>query len=133
MKINKVSRLFSVLIIFSCLFIFVSTSRADDDENERYEDDYQTVETINPVQIDSPAITPVLVPSTISNNVAPIKTMVINSPQIDNLAVLAALADSDQDGIPNLIDKYPGEDDFAYKLIDNNNNGIADELEILIK
>lgn len=41
--------------------------------------------------------------------------------------------DSDHDGVPDILDKHPGEDDFAFSIIDANQNGIADELELLLK
>ncbi|MHB8904225.1 MAG: hypothetical protein ACYC40_03950, partial [Patescibacteria group bacterium] len=56
-----------------------------------------------------------------------------SSPVFDNSALLVTLIDSDKDGIPDVIDKYPGQDDFAYYLLDRNKDGIADDLENLIK
>jgi hypothetical protein len=41
--------------------------------------------------------------------------------------------DTDKDGIADVRDQYPQEDDFAYLLVDNNNNGVADDLEKLLK
>lgn len=38
--------------------------------------------------------------------------------------------DSDEDGVPDATDAYPGEDDFLYLLFeDSNSNGISDFLE----
>lgn len=59
--------------------------------------------------------------------------IITTSTQIDNSAILASLQDSDQDGITDEFDKHQSQDDFSFYLIDNNNNGIADDLEILIK
>lgn len=46
---------------------------------------------------------------------------------------LATLVDSDQDGVIDSFDKYSGEDDFAYFLLDKNKNGVGDDLEKLLK
>ncbi|MFA6417238.1 MAG: hypothetical protein WCW61_03545 [Patescibacteria group bacterium] len=52
----------------------------------------------------------------------------------DNMVFnLATLVDSDQDGVIDSFDKYSGEDDFAYFLLDKNKNGVGDDLEKLLK
>jgi hypothetical protein len=51
----------------------------------------------------------------------------------NNASTLATLVDSDQDGIVDSADTHPGEDDYAYLLLDKNKNGVSDNLEILLK
>ena len=48
-------------------------------------------------------------------------------------ANINVLIDSDLDGIPDTLDRHPGEDDFAYIITDRNGNGLADDLEALIR
>ena len=45
---------------------------------------------------------------------------------------LEYFTDSDNDGVPNVLDEHKGEDDFKYKPdTDTNNNGILDSYESL--
>jgi hypothetical protein len=61
------------------------------------------------------------------------KTQTIVVTTNNKAAILAALRDSDKDGIPDSLDKHPNEDDYAYSLLDKNNNGVSDDLESLLK
>jgi hypothetical protein len=143
-------------VVFTSTLLVASYSRADDEEDN--EDNYrqpvqtiqQPVEVIQPQPViqevpvivspvQTPVIqTPVVTPSVSAPTASPKQiTTTINKETIikipDNSALLAALKDSDNDGIPDVIDKYPGQDDFSYYLLDNNKNGIADDLENLMK
>lgn len=119
-KHQKILALTIITVTLLVLFFSVAPfGRADDEERdeerkgeEREEEDYR------------PSFQ---VPLT------PVKTLSIISNKPNGSAVLAPFKDSDQDGIPDLLDKHPGQDDFSFTLIDNNNNGIADDLEILLK
>lgn len=129
-KIPLTKILTLTVIIVTALLLVVSASRAEDDneEGDRYEEDYRPAVSAPPtgtiVPITNPAVTP--------QNIIESKT-ITTSTQIDNSAILAKLQDSDQDGITDEFDKHPDQDDFSFYLIDDNNNGIADDLEILIK
>ena len=76
--------------------------------------------------------TPITLPS-IVNTVVPRKVKINNIPGNAKNTAVDVYKDSDQDGIPDNLDTHPGEDDFAYMIIDNNHNGIADDLELLLK
>lgn len=115
-----------VAIVIALLTAF-SVSQAEDDNEaggDRFEEDYRPAAPVLPIETPAPVVTPqnIVQPQTITTSV-----------KIDNSAVLALLVDSDQDGIADVSDKHPGQDDFSFSLIDNNHNGIADDLEILIK
>lgn len=56
-----------------------------------------------------------------------------NQPSVNVNYSLDQVKDSDLDGVPDYLDLHPGEDDYAFLIIDDNHNGIADELEILLK
>ena len=67
-----------------------------------------------------------------------LSSVVNNAPTITpNLIIPIAtnnkigLIDSDSDGVIDFLDKYPGEDDFAFENTDDNKNGIVDSLEYL--
>lgn len=128
---NLSSIVIASFIISISFFMVAAYSRADDDRGDNEdnfrqsnEDNFQQPTAPQPVEViqSQPIITqtPAIVPS-------------VSPPVSDNSAILAALNDSDKDGIPDIIDKYPGQDDFAYYLLDRNKNGIADDLEKLIK
>lgn len=129
-KIPLTKILTLTVIIVTALLLVVSVSRAENDneEGDRYEEDYRPAVSAPPTE----TIVPITNPSVTPQDIIESKT-ITTSTQIDNSAILASLEDSDQDGITNGVDKYPGQDDFSFYLIDNNNNGIADDLEILIK
>lgn len=111
-----------IIILIASFFIISSYSKADENDGGDGEDNGPKIEL--PFKYLQPQQQPEAVTPTQSQ--AQITT-------VDNSAVFAALIDSDKDGVPDVIDKYPGEDDFAYNLIDKNNNGISDNLEILLK
>lgn len=114
------------LILVASFLVIVSYSRAEDDnegEREDYRESVQVIQPQPPVQSQPQAQSPS----------DAIQTPTTGSTVSDNSAILAALKDSDKDGMPDVVDQYPGEDDFAYVLIDQNNNGIADDLEMLLK
>lgn len=123
MRKKDLTKIFILTVVVAiALLTAFSVSRAEDDNEEggnRFEEDYRPVTPVLPIQTPSPVI-------------APQKT-ITTSVKIDNSAILALLVDSDQDGVADVSDKYPGQDDFSFNLIDNNHNGIADDLEILIK
>lgn len=117
-------------IIVAALLLVVSVSKAEDDNKEgnNYEEDYRPTVSAPPIE----TLIPITNSAVTSQDIITSKP-ITTSTQIDNSAILASLQDSDQDGIPDVSDKYPGQDDFSFYLIDDNNNGIADDLEILIK
>lgn len=155
--INKIS-IFALVVILLGSFLFkTSLSRADDDEGgDRGEDYRPPVQTPQPqpeilpqpqpiiiqpqIQIQQPSLqtpAPAAAAPALSATAPKTNPSIITKQTIiktvDNSALLASLKDSDKDGIPDIMDKHPGQDDFAYSLIDNNHNGIADDLEILLK
>ncbi len=99
----KLKSFFIPLLAVIFLSVFINLSRVEDDD---YESEAE----------DRPAVVPTVSSVTIGSSVA-----------------LTPLKDSDQDGIRDISDRHPGEDDFSYLLLDNNHNGIADDLELLIK
>ncbi len=122
------------IIIFS-LFIFIfalanNFALADDDEdedeeeerdNKRSEENYQPLPE---VQVETP-MAPII---------SPIPTPILLSPVTKIVTVstpLVNLSDTDSDGIIDILDSHNGEDDFAFAILDNNKNGIADDLEYL--
>lgn len=106
-----------ILMLVVSLAVFINFTRAEDDEGKiEYEsEDWQDPA---PQVVSSPVVAPIPTP------------VVVNS---ENGELLAIFKDSDRDGLPDVIDKHPGEDDFSYRLVDVNRNGIADDLEILLK
>lgn len=46
---------------------------------------------------------------------------------------LLYVMDSDHDGVSDAEDKHPGDNDFIYALSDANENGIADDVEGIIR
>jgi len=144
------------LVSIISLFTIISNSKADDDEGDGENRQPRVVQPVvqpivqpQPIQIvqpqqvvepepvvqpdrvviPQPTVAPVTAPKQVNTVIR--QNTVVTIP--DNSAVLAALKDSDNDGVPDIVDKHPGEDDFAYTMIDNNHNGIADNLEALIK
>ncbi len=131
--------------------------REHDDNDYHKEDRYEAPAIIAPVPEPIPEPIPELIPEPIpepvvisapvtpaeiikpvyndglrtQNSIVPTQVTKIITTKIDNTAAIALLSDSDQDGIPDTIDKYQGIDDFAFSLIDANHNGIADDLEII--
>jgi hypothetical protein len=141
-----------ILVLFVSAISAISFSHAEDDEDERYERDNDRswlsereeenvepeVTTPAPVVESAPVIT--VTPTTatpVTTTASPVvnnsKTQTIVVTTNNKAAILAALRDSDQDGVTDLLDKHPGEDDYAYSLLDKNNNGVDDNLEILLK
>ncbi len=144
------------------LFLSVSPAvLADDDDNDernersekRYELQQNDDAVIQPISApepvdDKPVTQPVIVQpeekiqdperviipkttKTVSENknlVLPVisKTNVASSPNRE-------LMDSDLDGIADANDRHENFDDFAYNIVDKNGNGLADDLEVLIK
>lgn len=149
-KISVLSVIILVLVVSAISAISFSRAEDDEEENEnrswlsdrsdREEDDYVPEATVQapviqsaPVVESAPAVTATPTATTaspVSNNP---KTQTIVVTTNNKAAILAALRDSDQDGVTDSLDKYPGEDDYAYSLLDKNNNGVGDDLEILLK
>jgi hypothetical protein len=129
-----------IILMVSSLLVFGFYSRAEDDEEDegydrsesRYEEDYRPA-LISPSSENVSPVTNQLIAPVNNNFVVPISNSTTNNNQINIALILKDLKDSDQDGIGDKLDKYAGQDDFSYSLIDENNNGIADDLEILIK
>jgi len=119
------------IIIFSLfLFIFVLANNfalADDDNEEdereggREEENYQSPQEIQAETPVAPLISPIPTPVPL----APVTRIVTVSTPLVNLS------DADSDGIIDILDSHNGEDDFAFAILDNNKNGIADDLEYL--
>jgi hypothetical protein len=86
-------------------------------------------ETIQPQSqiIDSKTIQP-----SADKTAIPQKQNTSNIQNNNNIQTINEWKDSDNDGVADKLDKYPGEDDFAFMVKDLNQNGIADELELLI-
>jgi|GEM_PF-875056 len=125
---NKISFFLILSVLLGSYLILVSASRADDDEGEEYDQweernhDDERAEEKKYQEEKKPIkskVTPIL-----QSNIAP-------RDKPDKAALLASLQDSDQDGIVDIADKHPGQDDFSFIIVDNNRNGLADELEIL--
>ncbi len=129
---------FIILMLFISAFSFASLSHAEDDEEdgerfwflgreEREEDEWEDDEEDREEYEDEDEDK--WEESDTEN--------IIQTPTITNAVSgvfnLAALVDSDQDGVIDSYDKYPSEDDFAYFLIDKNKNGVGDDLEKLLK
>lgn len=109
-----------IIYIFVCLLIFaIATTNfvlAEDDNEQEQENNYQPLQSV-----------------TISE---PIPTATIDNSQLLTVPVPVSntqpsLIDSDSDGVIDSLDKYPGEDDFAFGITDTNLNGIVDSLEYL--
>lgn len=112
------NKLISILILFLGIIFIASFALAEDD-NQYEGDDYRT-----------PAATVIApaVPAQVTPVITPTPVIATETPQV---TVTSTLIDSDSDGVIDSLDKYPGEDDFAYNSADANSNGIIDELEYL--
>ena len=104
-----------IIATFFMLFFVVTGSFvwADDGEDNNNQ----------PIQITPPATLPITTPVAIPAN---------NSFIVPEENIQGSLIDSDGDGIIDILDLYPGEDDFAFAVSDTNKNGIADDLEYLL-
>ncbi|MFZ4648315.1 MAG: hypothetical protein ACOYMB_01620 [Patescibacteria group bacterium] len=111
------------LIIFVFSFIAISYVRAENDNEDEYENEGRR-----------PAVPVYQVPAPVVSltQVEPAKVVSPSSSGVKTITK-TSLIDSDQDGILDKFDKFPGEDDFAFYLKDSNTNGIADDLEELFK
>ena len=118
------NKIIKFLILFLGIIFIASFALAEDDNQYEGDDIYQPVATTAAPVIPTVA-TPVVSPVT---PVTPTPTVVTEIPQV---TISSTLIDSDSDGVIDSLDKYPGEDDFAYNGEDANNNGIIDELEYL--
>lgn len=107
MTIKK--KLIILLPLFICLIFAANFALAEDDDDD---DDYVPV-IIQPT-VTAPA--PIITETILTNKEVPVNT----------------LTDSDADGIIDSLDKYPDQDDFSFNVLDNNSNGIIDELEYLL-
>ncbi|QQG52767.1 MAG: hypothetical protein HY931_00850 [Candidatus Falkowbacteria bacterium] len=125
---------FIILTLFVSAFSFASWSRAEDDdeEGERFwfleREEREEDEGGGREEDENGYENEEWEPN--SENIT--DTPVIINP-VNETIDLAALIDSDQDGIIDSADKYPSEDDFAYLLLDKNKNGIGDDLEKILK
>lgn len=124
MKIQKIILFASLLLIF---VVGINFALAEDDNEREDEDRYQ------PAQVVPTTETPIVpevtaAPTLISEPVTEIKAVTTTQTKE---AVREVLVDSDQDGVIDKLDIHPGEDDFAF-VSDDNQNGIADDLEYLL-
>jgi len=120
---KKISFFLILFVLLGSYLMAVSVSRADDDEEEerdRWEDDDRDDERQEAPLAAPRAQTPRVNQKPVEGTRGP-----------DKAALLASLQDSDQDGIVDNSDKYPGQDDFSFMIVDNNRNGLADDLELL--
>lgn len=103
---------------------------ADDDDEREDDDDFPRYQ-----QEESPAIRNIAEPARRMIEATPVVVpdQAVTEEAAINTAADHFLSDADADGIADASDRYLGEDDFAYNLIDDNNNGLADELEALMK
>lgn len=122
-----------VLAMFGLLFLNSNTILADDDDDDKYEerdredDDDDKYEKKKKKNIEPVKSAPV--PQISPQEVSP---AVPEAPKAKTSASdLKKISDSDTDGIADLFDAHPGEDDFIYKVKDRNSDGIADDLEFL--
>jgi hypothetical protein len=113
------------LSLFVSIILIANFALAEDDNESETERVYEPV--INQVVPVSPVsnITTVVPITPRTEIVQPVSTVTTETSA--NI-----LIDSDSDGIINLIDKYPGKDDFSFNVLDVNKNGIIDELEYLL-
>lgn len=130
---------FIILMLFVSAFSFASMSHAEDDDEEgerfwflgreeREEDEWEEDDEEEHEEYED---------EDEYEGVTPDAGNIIQTPIIANTASvafnLAALVDSDQDGVIDSYDKHPNEDDFAYFLLDKNRDGVGDDLEKLLK
>lgn len=132
---------FKIMIFLVAIFFIVAIlapsyfSRAENDQDEGGQGDEDSAFS---APLSEGAITPVntdpIIPAT-TVEPSDVQASVIPTPliSVNNSALLAKLKDSDHDGVPDISDKHPGEDDFAYSLLDKNNNGVADDLELVLQ
>jgi hypothetical protein len=139
------------LIVIACLFGF--RALAEDDEDFEDQTDSRTPAVVQPTENNTvqtaPADQAIIQEKQISSTTEidkqadnTNKASSITKPQNQTVPVLKAnpaadsalrrLIDTDYDGVPDVSDNHPGEDDFAFRLKDNNLNGIADELESIL-
>ncbi len=123
-KIKYLAPLVLVLaaLVLTLAVYAVMAEREDNESESRYEQEYIQEQGENEAGsvVQQPTATP-----TQSDPAAP-----ASAANIADLAqTLSSLKDSDHDGIIDSRDQHPGEDDFAYAITDNNNDGIADDLE----
>ena len=149
----KISVIATIVLISTFSLAFLS--RADDDQSEN--DDNNTERnrsvlqtppvqeqlptdlpvTILPPVIEAPIDSPIIEPELYSGDQSeqqakPVSVSVPKPIVTTNAALITALRDTDKDGIPDAVDKHPGLDDYSFHFIDENNDGIADDLEALI-
>lgn len=135
---KKISFFLILFVLLSSYFVLVSASHADDDEGE--ESARENIENYREgddklwgAQPQLPVTDQIAPTQTISPKNERQQAQTVDTPAgQNNAAVLASLRDSDQDGIADIADQYPNQDDFAFSLIDNNHNGLADDLESLV-
>ena len=131
-KFSKFAITFFGIIVsamFGFLFLNSNTILADNDDDDRYEkyedekDDDKDEDRKEKKQKVEPA--------------KPVPQVIVNAQNAPSAAASSAsslktrIYDTDTDGIADLFDAHPGEDDFIYRIEDRNSYGIADDLEFL--
>ena len=117
--------LFQLCLIF--LFLNSNTILADNDDDDRYEK-YEDEKMMIKMRIEKR-----------KQKVEPAagSQVIVNAQNAPSAAASSAsslktrIYDTDTDGIADLFDAHPGEDDFIYRIEDRNSDGIADDLEFL--
>ncbi len=138
---NNTPIIIAIAVILLFMSFYVVWAELDDEEyGEESEREYYAeqarpeTEDDNTAYDQAPAAPAAAVPEVLPAPTAAMPDASVPAAGVNSDTVQAIsqrYADSDGDGIPDSIDKYPGEDDFAYAIIDKNGNGIADELEII--
>lgn len=113
--------LFFVLLIIFFSIINYGRAESDDDDNEEIDSPQTQIQ---------PQIETTVQPSANKSTDSKAQNPFSNQGKA-SVQAIDSLKDSDQDGVPDKFDKHPGEDDFAYLIVDANHNGLSDELEPL--
>ena len=128
-KFSKFAITFSIIVsaMFDFLFLNSNTILADNDDDDRYEK-YEDEKMMIKMRIEKR-----------KQKVEPAagSQVIVNAQNAPSAAASSAsslktrIYDTDTDGIADLFDAHPGEDDFIYRIEDRNSDGIADDLEFL--
>ncbi len=118
------------------LFVLISQPilAEDDDYNDyRKNDDYEE-NNYKEDNGDRPEVISAIKETPVLATPAPVSTIDVPAANglLPKVNMTTDLIDSDQDGIIDILDTHPGEDDFAFRIQDTNKNGLIDDLEYLI-
>lgn len=120
------NKLIITLSLFIGVILIANFALAEDDNESETENYYVPVVNRSVPVVPVSSVNPVTPSPTPTEVVQP--TSVVSTQEIpENI-----LVDSDADGVIDSLDKYPGKDDFSFNVLDNNKNGVIDELEYLL-